>query len=258
MRLLIAFMFFSQLTHGQIGRIKLLDFKYSECEATLSDRLITRIIKKEIKRDVLMVDIATVSTCCVKFEPIASINQGILYLDFKETGAECECKCYYYLNYKLKGIKDKEVKIKFRNKDIELSDEKFETYPIQFKMLNGDTINFVDKYGFRQGKWVYSNDSLASTGYFEAQDDIPVKYVTLYPDKSIKSITSRDKIILKDLNGKDYDTYSNYNYYVEYFESGVKKRECRSNSTSHSFKDSGQCREWTEKGELVYEGMYRK
>lgn len=251
-------MFIAQLTFGQSGKIKLLDFKYSDCEATLSDRLITRIVKKEIKGDVLTVDIATVTTCCVNLTPTASTNRGILYLDFKETGTECECKCYYYLTYKIKGIQDKEVKIKFQNKDIELSEEKFKTYPIKFKILNGDTINFVDKYGFRQGKWAYSNDSLLSTGYFEAHDDIPVKFVALYPDKSIKSITSRDKIIMKDFNGMDYHTYSNYNYYVEYFESGVKKRECTSNNTSDSFKDRGQCREWNEKGELVYDGIYRK
>jgi hypothetical protein len=153
---------------------------------------------------------------------------------------------------------DKEVKIKFQNKDIELSEEKFKTYPTKFKILDGDTINFVDKYGFKQGKWTYLNDSLMSTGYFEAHDGIPVKLITLYPDKSIKSVTSRDKILLKDLNGKDYHTYTNYNYFVEYFESGAKKRECSSNNTSDSFKLGRQCSEWTEKGELVYEGAYRK
>jgi hypothetical protein len=162
MRLLIIFMFIVQLTYGQDGNIKLLDFKYSDCEATLSDRFITRIAKKEIKGDILTVDITTVTTCCVNFTPIASTNRGILYLGFKETGAECECKCYYYLTYKVKGIKDKEVKIKFQDSDIELSEEKFKTYPVRFKIFNGDTINFVDKYGFRQGKWAYSNDSLLS------------------------------------------------------------------------------------------------
>jgi hypothetical protein len=259
MRLLIIFIFITQLTHGQIGEIKLVDFKYSACdEATLSNRLLTRISKKESSGNILTVDIATVATCCVKFEPIASTDKGILYLDFKENGTECECNCYYTLTYKIKGIKSKDIKIKFQNKDIDLSDEKYKTYPTKFTMLNGDTINFVDKYGLRQGKWMYSSDSLMTTGYFEALDDVPVKLITLYPDKTIKSMTSRDKIVLKDSNGKDYDTYLNYNYYVEYFESWTKKKECTSDNNSDSFKDGGQCKEWNEKGELVYEGVYRK
>src|SRR5687767_316936 len=103
MRLLIIFMFITQLTHGQIGKIKLLDFKHSTCdEATLSNKLRTRIVKKEIKGDILTVDLATVATCCVKFDPIVSTNQGILYLDFKERGTPCECNCYYTLTYKVK------------------------------------------------------------------------------------------------------------------------------------------------------------
>ena len=259
MRLLIIFLLTTQLTHGQIDQIKLLDFKSSTCdEPTLLSRLRTRIVKKEIKGDVLTVDIATVETCCVTFEPIVSTNEGILYLDVRETGAECECDCYYFLTYKIKGIKDKDVRIKFHDKDIDLSDEKFETFPIRFKILNGDTINVVDKYGFRQGKWTYLSDSLMSTGYFVALDDVPVKLITLFPDKTIKSVTSRDKIILKRSDGKDFSTYSNYNYHVEYFESGAKKRECKSNDPSDSFKDAGQCKEWNETGELVYEGIYRK
>jgi hypothetical protein len=260
MRLLITLLIGTQLTFGQTKKIELLDFKYSTCdEATLSTRLRTRIVKKEIKADILTVDIATVATCCVSFDPSISVKQGTLHLDFKETGTECECSCYYTLTYKVKGVKDRDIKIKFQNKDIEMSEEKYLTYPTKFKTLNGDTINYVDKYGFRQGKWAYSNDSTMTNGFFETKDDVPIKLVTLYPDKKVKSLTSRDEITIKDSNGKDFHTHSNYNYYVEYFESGTKKRECVSSNTSDSYKDpSGKCKEWTEKGELVYEGVYRK
>lgn len=260
MRLLITLLIGTQLTFGQTIKIELLDFKYSTCdEATLSTRLRTRIVKKEIKTDILTVDIATVATCCVSFDPSISVKQGTLHLDFKETGTECECRCYYTLTYKVKGVKDRDIKIKFQNEDIEMSEEKYLTYPTKFKILNGDTINYVDKYGFRQGKWAYSNDSTMINGFFETKDDVLIKLVTLYPDKKVKSLTSREQITIKDSNGRDFHTHSNYNYYVEYFESGTKKRECVSSTTSDSYKDpSGKCKEWTEKGELVYEGVYRK
>ena len=42
----------------------------------------------------------------------------------------------------------------FSKRTIELSDEKYITYPVQFELLNGDTINYTDKYGFKQGKWI--------------------------------------------------------------------------------------------------------
>lgn len=91
------------------GQINLLDFKNSTCdEPTLFSRLRTRIVKKEIKDDVLTVEIATVETCCVTFEPAVSTKEGILYLDVRETGAECECDCYYFLTYKIQGIKHKD------------------------------------------------------------------------------------------------------------------------------------------------------
>lgn len=259
MKLLIIFLFITQLTYGQTSPIKLLGFKYSACdESTLSNRLSTRIARKEIKGDVLTVDIATVATCCVDFKPIVSTKQGILYLDYKKNGAGCDCDCYYTLTYKIKGISDKDVKIKFQNKDIELSDEKFVTFPITFEILHGDTINIVDQYGFRQGKWTYYGDSLMNTGYLELVDDVPVKLITFYPNKTIKSLTSRARITRRDFNGKEYPDFSNYNYYVEYFESGAKKRECKSTNNAEYFKNGGQCQEWNESGELVYEGVYRK
>ena len=260
MILLLILTLGTQLTFGQTEKIRLLDFKYSECEeTTLSTRLRTRIVKKQINANIITLDIATVITCCVKIDPLISIKGNILHLDIEESGPGCECYCYYTLTYQIKGIKDESTIIRFRGKDIELSDEKYLTYPLKFRIFNGDTLDFVDKYGYRQGKWAYSNDPTMTNGYFEVKDDVPVKLVTIYPDKSIKSLTRRDGIVKKDSNGKDYHTHSNYNYYVEYFASGARKRECVSSNTDDSYKDpSGRCREWNEKGELVYEGVYRK
>ena len=236
------------MTHGQTGKIKLLEFKYSDCDkATLSNRIRTRIIKKDIEGDILTVNIATVATCCVEFDPITSTNQGVLYLDFRETGTPCECDCFYSLTYKIKGIKDTEIKIKFRNKDIELSDEKFNTYPIKFKILNGDTVNFTDKYGMRQGVCTFYNDSLMTKGYLEIANDTVFKMVNFYPNNRI----------VKDIFEKS-KPHMNYTSYLEYFESGKIKKECVSKDVESSFRDNGMCKEWNEAGDLVYEGKYRK
>jgi hypothetical protein len=146
----------------------------------------------------------------------------------------------------VKGIKDKNVEIKFQSKDIELSDEKFKTYPARFKILNGDTVNYTDRYGLRQGKCTFYNDSLMTKGYLEVVNDTVFKIVFFYDNRKIKHISTKTK------------PYMNYTSYIEYFESGKVKMECISNDIKSSFKDKGTCKEWNEKGELIYEGDHRK
>jgi hypothetical protein len=193
----------------------------------------------------LTVEIAATATCCVDFIPKVTLKNGILKLDLQETGEECECFCCYEFAFEVEGIKDDKIKIKFRDKDIELSNEKYLTYPIKYKILNGDTINYVNKYGLKQGKWAFFGaDSLMNTGHVEFNDDIPVRIVHYHNDKSIKSIESKDE------NG-------NYSKYVEYFESGRLKKECYMTKPNTSYKQ-GLCKEWDEKSQLVYEGDYRK
>lgn len=154
MRLLILLLvLLTQSTFGQKEKIRLFDFKNSTCdEESDPTRLRTRIVQKKLAGDVLTVTIATVATCCVTFKPKAAYKSGILYLDLEENGRICFCDCCYELIYEITGIKDENVKIKFRNSDIELSAEKFKTYPIHFRLLNSDTIDYVDSHGLRQGK----------------------------------------------------------------------------------------------------------
>lgn len=247
----------TQLSFGQSEKVTLSKFSSSECETTL-EKLKTRIISKNLKGNTLKVEIATIATCCVTMIPEISMEANTLHLKFQETGSACECDCYFTLTYVIKGIKDPDIKIKFQDKDIEFSLEKYPTFPIKFRILHSDTIDNIDKYGYRQGKWSYRNDSLMTTGYMEFYNDVVLKMVKFHPDRTISSVTSRDRIKSKDSNGKPIESFSNYNYYVEYFTTGQKKLECRSDNNTDSYKDSGKCKEWNENGVLVYEGIYKK
>jgi hypothetical protein len=259
MRLLIIFLLSTQLTLGQTSNVKLFSFKNSTCEENPESlQLRTRIIKKELSNGILTVQIGATATCCVDFVPKTTFKNGILNLDFEETGTPCECSCCYEFTYEVKGIKNDKIKITFRNKEIEQSDEKYKTFPTKFKILNGDTINYVDKYGLRQGIWNTPKDSLMSKIYFVHSDNRLIKRVTLYPNKQIESELINEKISFKADN-KLYFDYSDFNRLIEYYESGQKKRECYNDNKVHDNSyEKGKCKEWNEKGELVYEGDFRK
>ena len=260
MRVLIIFLLLTtQFAFGQSEKVKLFQFRSSTCDQESDpSRLRTRIIKKELNKNLLTVEIASTATCCVDFKPVTTLKNGVLHLDIEETGEACECSCCYEFSFQIEGVKDEKIKIKFRDKEIELSTEKFLTYQVKYKILNGDTINRVDKYGLRQGKWNTANDSLMTTVHFEYVDDRAVKRVKYYPSKRVESEVISEKVKFTSDN-KEFYTYSDFNRFVEYYESGTKKKECYNDKhESLNSYEKGKCKEWNEKGELTYEGDYRK
>lgn len=243
---LFILLFSTTFAFGQTN-VKVINFYGSDCdETTLTSRLRTRIIKKSSEADLLTLTIATVAVCCAKFEGTASLVNNILYLDYVESGEPCECSCCYTFNYTIKGIKDANVEVRLKGETIELSDEKFKTYPISFRILNNDTINYTDRYGLRQGLFTFPGDSLMKKGFIEYVDDVKRKLVDFYESGKIKSIS----II-------DLPRYV-YTDYTLYFESGKIKKHCTSKDRDSSYFDDGMCREWNEKGELIYDGKYRR
>lgn len=256
---IILLLLTTQLTFGQSGKVKLFEFRNSTCDQeTDLSRLRTRIIKKELTKNILTVQIAATATCCVNFIPKATLKKGILKLDLVETGEACECFCSYEFVFKIEGIKDDKIEVKFRDKDIELSSERYLTYPIKYKILNGDTINYVNKYGLRQGKWNRPGDSLMTKSHGEFVDGRLVKVVKYYSGGKTESEKISEKVKVTPDN-TEYFNYFDFNKYVEYYESGTKKKECYNdqNSMSNSY-EQGKCKEWNEKGELTYEGDFRK
>jgi len=64
-----------------------------------------------------------------------------------------DCNCAYELSYKIKGIKSKDYTIVANNQVINKTNHRFRIIRKEptFKMLNNDTINYVDIYGLQQG-----------------------------------------------------------------------------------------------------------
>jgi hypothetical protein len=254
MRLLTIFCFLTSVS--AIGQTSLFEFRSSTCDQEEDpSRLRTQIIRRELTNNILTVEIASTATCCVDFLPKIEMKNGILFLDFEETGNPCECGCCYEFVYRVSGIKNKDVEIIFRKEKIETSTEKYLTFPIQFQISKGDTVNLKDRYGLRQGKWLHQSDSLA---YFIYSDDRPIRFVRLYSNKLIKSERISEKVKFRS-DDKDYFTHGDFNRLVEYYENGKKKKECYNDKAGWMNNyEKGRCKEWNEKGDLLYEGDYRK
>ncbi len=244
-----------QLASAQIGSINLIEFSNSSCdEETDPYRLRTRIIKKNIEGKILTIEIGTTDTCCVSFKPVVSATGDILNLDLKNYGDECECICCYQFVFKIEGNWSKSTAIKFRGKDIEMSSEKFRTYPIRFEIRDTDTVNYVDKYGLKQGRWY--PEKLGVWDYYDFVDGINIRSAKLHANGTIKKIGSKEKMKFTTEGQQRYEYY-NWNHLIEFYENGAKKRECFTDNWKDSYKE-GICKDWNEKGELVYEGPYKE
>ncbi|WP_289056065.1 hypothetical protein [Carboxylicivirga marina] len=143
-------------------------------------RIRDRVSNVFFRNDTLFVSVGFVANCGFESEhlnPGAQLLNDTLYLSFDlepqitDSIIEGEkiiyftslnyvdCDCCFEFMYLLKNIPHDSIPIKLNNKNICYHKEKYKTYPIQFEIHKGDTINFIDKYGFRQGKWLLYKDS---------------------------------------------------------------------------------------------------
>ncbi len=64
-----------------------------------------------------------------------------------------DCDCAFNISYKIKGLNDKEYKTTLNGKEITESEHKFKIVRENpsFKIIDKDTINYIDIYGLKQG-----------------------------------------------------------------------------------------------------------
>lgn len=150
---LIIFISAAFSTNGQI--IQLVDFNQSECDEIFSDHIIrVRIISKKIELDTFKLSIGFAASCCMEFNGKAEMKNDTLHISLEsETEEYCFCTCCYNSDFVLIGIKNIDIPIKFNDRVIQYSAEKYEIFPPSFSIKKRDTINYTDKYGLKQGKW---------------------------------------------------------------------------------------------------------
>jgi hypothetical protein len=249
------FLLIPSFSAAQEKKLKIIEFVKLECEQDDGvdyPIVINRIIEQKMSNDTLSIKLGAWETCCVDFIPSASLVNNEIKLSYEKTGDPCECGCFYTFIFKIKGVVKNPDRVFFQNKVVEYSSEKYEIFPIRYKILNKDTVDFKDKYGRRQGKWVFKER------YAVYLNDMAIEYAKLYSNQSIKSRMIGEPVIKLE-NGNEYTSIC-FNKYCEFFENGFKKKECLSNNETQDLlmDEGGICKEWDESGKLIYEGIQRK
>lgn len=155
---------------NHLGAQEIVDFEYSECDNSCDfERIIDRISYQGYNYGILKIGFGTISNCAGMFNPSVKYYQDTLrinYEDFKvtegilEDGSEVEftekttCDCYFESEYKISGLSKNPSVILLNDKHLEYHPDKYKIYAETFQILDGDTVNYKDKYGFEQGLWL--------------------------------------------------------------------------------------------------------
>jgi hypothetical protein len=109
----------------------------------------------KMQRDTLVVDIYTVEKQELK------LSNGDEIVEYSQPE---DCTCAYELRMELQA--DWISSVKVNNRNLKLTDEKFQTFPVKYLVYKGDTTGYVDKYGLRHGCYVIDRtDGILKTYY---------------------------------------------------------------------------------------------
>lgn len=158
-------------------------FTVSECDDDCDyERVVNRISYQSFENQILHIDFGFVTNCAGINHPKASYQQDTLFIDYEDYLVEIDtirkvdsiyndsltieiteihhiqsiilCDCYYESSFEISGLPKNPKTIILNKKPITYSPEKYEVYPVEFQIVNGDTINLTDKFGLRQGLWI--------------------------------------------------------------------------------------------------------
>lgn len=233
---------------AQETEIELIDFTPSECDESVDGyRIKNRIVDTWYEDSILMVEVGARATCCVDFEPSIKATRDTLDLIFKETGDFCSCICCYQFVYHIQGYADKEPVFKLNGELIKMSKEKYITYPIKYDIWNGDTINKINKYGFKEGLHIYGNkrkpfERMIYKDDFRFEGSCWIDY-----DFWGRKIEEN-----KFINGKEIE--------VKYYRNGKVMEECqeyRIPLTKSSLRYEKICKTFDKKGNVIIDNDYQ-
>ena len=224
----------TNLAFCQSGKLKILNLKTSACdERTDIFRVQKRIISQKINNGSYELSMGLLTNCAGIYDVSAMMINDSLKIKYREGKlisdtaknkkitsevVQYTCDCYFEFTFTIGGLAKLPKVIQANDSVLQFHADKYKTYPIKFALKNGDTINYVDKYGFRQGNWY---EQKPFEGYFSG----------FYIDDQLKSADSKEYFLpgrLKSqLNQTNFKTFR----YESYFENGNLQAQTLSNDT---------------------------
>ncbi len=157
-------------------KVRLLKYTSLPCDGPYDPhRLQNRITSFKSHHNVTSITVNFSDNCIARFRPVIKFknNKLILLPYVKYIGESIPCIHCFSINYEIKGLENKNYEIYFRNEKVELSDNHYKTVEPSQETYNGEIINRVNKYGFKEGKWI------------EFYEDGVLERVIKYPENSI-------------------------------------------------------------------------
>jgi hypothetical protein len=236
-QIIILISLFSINAFGQIDTPRLLEFNPSRCDSEINVyRIQNRIVEQNIHDDTLKIVVAFMENCA--FEAASGsvdFSNDTLFLYYSRQGvidtlekkgdsitimvmySYYECDCCFTFEYLISDLPDSFKQVMLNDKPIFYSPHKYKVQPIKYKLsAEGDTINYVDIYGFRQGFWYsYNSDNkLINHRYYYKDKIIYGTDYQYYPDGKTKAILTWE-------NGEQ-------SRFLEFYENGNIKSDCQS------------------------------
>lgn len=194
------------LTGTSQTKIELLNYNSSECVEGVYypnlNKFQNRILEIEKTDDFHLYNIFVVANCSktqkgeieLKKDTLNLVFRGTReYRVYKETKNDsieivteewieevADCDCAFNLTYKIKGLINKDYIITLNNKIIPKTKHRFKIRKDKpsFKIVNNDTINYIDIYGLKQGLHIHNRTDGKQYSRIEYVDDEKVSGLT--------------------------------------------------------------------------------
>jgi hypothetical protein len=174
--LIFSFSCLSQTNAKVTDKVRLSKWSSEACDKTYDPyRLKTRITNIEYTDTTMVFTVNFSENCCATFKPAINFykNKLVLLPYRKYTGGFCGCNCCFTIKYEISGLAGKKYQLYFKEEEITLSNNYYDTVKPSFQFYEGKKINSTNKYGFKEGIWIT---------FFENGN---VEVVSKYPDQSL-------------------------------------------------------------------------
>lgn len=137
--------------------VRLIKWTSESCDNTFDPyRLKQRISNIEYTDSTTIYTVHFSENCCVTFEPaITFYKNKLVLLPYREyKGDYCTCNCCFSIRYEIIGLIGKKYQLYFKESEVTLTNNYYDTVKISYEIYNGDKINKSNKYGFKEGTWI--------------------------------------------------------------------------------------------------------
>ena len=165
---LLAFSITQQVSADN-NPVKLVKWTSTPCDHTFDPYLLkNRITYKETVGTSTFITINFSDNCCGTFKPEVQFSENKLSLLTNYYGAKCSCNCCFSIEFEISGLAGKQYDVYFNAEKVVLSGDYYETVKPSFQLYNGQQINRMTKYGFREGLWMtfFENGEIESISQF--------------------------------------------------------------------------------------------